>query len=178
MKIKNTISALILLVTFSCANEEGGKFLVLDNTTFDTIDKLNILNGGIKKKVVISSVRLKEEDLLQFYPEYFLFTGEKCSIINNIETTNSNNNNNMVLLDRKDDLLKEVKKIKLLQLVNDYIDSDVMMTSISKELIQSAGVICEKRLLLRGRYYKINDTLSSLKIKSIDVQNSTLLIEE
>jgi len=180
MMIRNIVLISIFMHVILNANESEAKFLVVDNKTYEQISNLNILNGGIEKKNIISSIRLNKEELLHYYPEYFLYKGQKCNIVNKIYTRNKKISNSMLKLVKKEDILREVRKIKLLQLLSDNNDNDNINVNLklSKNIIKSIAVICKNSLLIRGIYYKSGDEINKIKIDSIDSKNSILYIKE
>jgi len=175
--INKIIITLTLMYSVSSANTDA-KFLVLDSKTYEQIENLNILNGGIKKNIVVSSTELNKEVLLQKYPEIFLYSGRKCTILNEIVTKSTKTRKSMLELQNKKNITKMIQKVKLLQLLVDNNSFEENNSKITLELIKSIGMICDNRLFVRGKYYNKNDLISSFKIIEIDSKSSTIIIKE
>lgn len=159
-----------LLSSFIFAAEDGAKFLVIDNKIFNKIETLNILNGGIKKDRIIKSTRLDNASMKRFYPEYFLYDGEECVTINDVIFKSSSKKDIKMPIRGEKNIKKEIRKIKLLQLLTDEGNS-FSTSKVSKEILKSAGVICNKNIYFRGKDYRQKDKIGSIRIKKIDVDN-------
>lgn len=171
---KVLLSGLFLTQIF--ANEDA-KFLVIENKLFEKIETLNILEGGIKKDFIVKSTRLSETSMKKFYPEYFAYDAKECVKINQI--VNFNEKPTMFrtkTLTNESEIKNEIKKIKLLQLLNDFGENFTTSMS-SKSIIKSVGVICSDTLLFRGKSYKKESTIGAIKIKNMEQSNGTLYVE-
>jgi hypothetical protein len=163
-----------LLSSCLWASQEGAKFLVIENELFNKIETLNILNGGIKKDKIIKSTRINEDNMKKYYPEYFLYEARECVKINDMRIKNGKNSNRITTLIKNETQIKEeIKKIKLLQVLTDY--GNVYNTSkVSKEIIEAVGIICDQNIYFRGKSYKTNDTIGTIKINKIDTNNGII----
>ena len=171
------LCAFILLFSVSNAKENSdAKFLVVDTNTYKKIEILNILNGGINKEYRVSSKRLSSENLEKYYPEFFLFKGPVCNAINKIVLNEKDLNSKSIKLKNEKEIKKEVNRIKLLQMLNEA-NSDIMTSKINKKIIKSLGLICNKQLFLRGKFYSQNDKIGDFMIKSINTENSLIYLE-
>lgn len=169
----------VALVSFSIAkSNEQAKFLVVDTMVYEKIETLNILNGGIKKEYVITSKRLSKDSLKKFYPEYFLYDGPTCYNINKIYLNTKDKNENFDYLKDTKDIKKEIKKIKLLQMLNETSYENVSLSKINDKIIKSIGVLCDDNLFLRGKVYNNNSKIGSYKVKSINMKNASISLEE
>jgi hypothetical protein len=165
-----------LLFSISYGNKDA-KFLVVDANAYEKIEVLKILNGGIKKEYVISSKSLSKDSLKRYYPEYFLFDGPICFNINNI-TIDKKSDKDITILKNEHKIKKEVKKIKLLQMLNESKFENVGLSQINDIIIKSVGVLCEDNLFLRGKVYSKNSKIGKYQIKSINVKNTSIHLEE
>lgn len=156
---------------------EGAKFLVVENELFDKINTLNILDGGIKKKMLINSTKLSTESMKKYYPEFFLYDAKVCTKINEIKEFDKKPfKNENIVLSKESEIKDEIKKIKLLQILNDY--GKVFTTSKpSKAIILSTGVICGDDLVLRGKTFKKEMILGDIQIKSMNQKDGILYVK-
>jgi len=167
----------VLLTGVANATEDNAKFLVVDSKTHEKIKILNILNGGIEKEYIISSLKLAKKDLEKYYPEYFLYDGLKCNTINSIQTNKNNLNKKVTVLSEDKDIKNEIKKIKLLQMLNDEISTNIDTSTVNPSIVKAIGVLCSSRLFLRGQSYGKGDVVGNMIIKSINTKNSSILVE-
>ena len=177
MQIK-IILTILFFYTISFSAQTGGKFLVLDMDTYNMIENTNILNGGINKSVVVSSNRITKEDLKKYYLEYFLFKGKKCNRINSITDTKSNIMENYSFYTNEKEIKKEIKRLKLLQILHDDSEIKGNYNRISYETIKSLSLICNKKVIFRNKMYQKNGYIGKFKIIKIDSLNSVLTLEE
>lgn len=157
---------------------DGGKFMVVDNGTYKKIQISKILDGGIKKEYVLSSTRLSEDDLQNNYPEYFLYDGERCTIINEVVDVKSNNTTTKVvklLEDMKID--EEIKKIRLLQILVDSKNKKYY-EDLNKDILKATGMICDYSVVFREERYFVNQSIGDLIIEQISLLNSTVYIRK
>jgi len=175
--IKTLLTTTLLLVSLANAKDNNAKFLVVDSKTYEKIEVLNILNGGIEKEFIVSSSKLSKNSLAKYYPEYFIYNGIKCNVINNVQNNTNNINQKVKLLTKENDIKDEVKKIKLLQMLNDINPTNINTSRINKELIKSLGLICGNRLFIRGKSFGQGDSLGNIMIKKINQNNSSISIE-
>ena len=173
---KFLVTALLFASTVNASNENA-KFLVVDGATYNKIEVLNILNGGIEKEYIVSSSKLSNKSLEQYYPEYFIYSGLKCNVINKITSKNKISKQKVKILTKENDIKNEVKKVKLLQMLNDENSTNISTSVMNQELIKALGVICGNRLFLRGQSFGAGDIVGNSKIKYIDAKNSTISLE-
>jgi len=173
---KFLVTALLFASSVNAA-DDNAKFLVVDGKTYNKIQVLNILNGGIEKEYIVSSLKLSQKSLEKYYPEYFIYSGLKCNVINKIYTNGKKSNTKINLLTKENDIKNEVKKVKLLQMLNDENPSNISTSSMNPELIKALGVLCGNRLFLRGQSFGANDVLGNTIIKNINSKNSTISLE-
>jgi hypothetical protein len=190
IKIIITLLLSINISLFAVSNGEKSvaKFLVVDNATYTRIVNSNLLNDGIYKKYLVSDARLRDEELKEFYPEYFIFTTTtKCNAINSLTLENQpslNIQDKSMLLNEKD-ILSVVKKIKFLQIASEH-QNEQNLTNLSKyfdkdltKVIHSIGYLCKNKLMLRDKVYKVGDIISSkFKITKIDTFRGKLSIKK
>ena len=169
----------IVFINFLQASQkdDDAKFLVLDNQTYSKIKILNILNGGIDKKYLISSSRLSNSDLIKYYPEYYLYNAEQCYIINNITIGKKNTTINIKKIKDENSIKKEIKKIKLLQMLSDNNSNAITSSNISPKIIKSLGYICNSKLIFKNKSYEIEDTIGNFVIKMLDNKAHTIRLE-
>lgn len=176
--IKRVLLVVLFLFSFSEAKEKNeAKFLVVDSNVYEKIQMLSILDGGIKKEYIVSSTRLSNDSLKEFYPEYFIYNAPVCFNINDVYV-NNNKNVKFEHLKDKNDIKKEVKKIKLLQMLSESKTEEIGLSKINDKIIKSVGIICDKNLFLRGKAYNINSEIGEFKIKSINTKNATISLEK
>lgn len=175
--IKNFLVAAMLFVGYANASEENAKFLVVDGKTYNKIKILNILNGGLEKEYIVSSLNLSQKDLEKYYPEYFIYNGLKCNIVNNIVNSSKKSNEKITMLKKVDDIKNEVKKIRLLQMLNDENAANIDTSSMNSELIKALGVLCGNRLFIRGLSFGKGDLVGNVKIKHINAKNASISLE-
>lgn len=175
------ISGLLLSSSFG-DNSSGGKFIVVDNTTFEKVKTLNMLEGGIKQQFVLSSTKIDSSDLNKYYPEHLLYDGEKCTVVNDVidVDTNAQVVASVIKLKTPSKIDDEVKKIKLLQiLVNSSNKSEIQKNTIENttpKTIKAIGIICDNELVLRGKRYEQDDLVGNIRINSISKTNSTVYV--
>lgn len=175
--ITKILCVLILLSSMSYAKEkDDAKFLVVDADTYKKIELLNILNGGIKKEYRVSSKSVSDKDLKKYYPEFFLFNGPICNSVKKIVSNKSQLNKKNTTLISEKDIKKEIKRIKLLQMLNETNES-IVTSKINKNIIKSLALICNNQLFLRGKFYRTNDNIGDFIIKSINPDNSSIYLE-
>lgn len=168
----------VVFAVLSVFASEGGKFVVMDNGTFDKLQTLKVLDGGLKKQIVLSSTKLSSDDLKIFYPEYFLYSGEKCTLINDVVNIHSKNSGHITINKLTEDKEKEVevKKIKLLQILVDSNDKKTTVTPNEKSL-KALGMICDGEVKFQGQKYINEDQMGNLKIESISTLNSVVYVK-
>ena len=175
--IVKLLCSICLLYSLSYANKvNDAKFLVVDKNTYDKIEVLNILNGGINKEYIVSSKRLSQDNLKKYYPEFFVFSGPVCNSINKIVFTKKEFNEDIKLLVKEEEIKTEVNKIKLLQMLNEA-NGVINISKVNTNIIKSLGIICNNRVFLRGKFYGEDDLIGKLKIKSINSKNSSIYLE-
>lgn len=162
-----------LLSTFIFGSQNGAKYLVIENEIFDTIQTLKILDGGIKKDTIIKSTKISTDNMKKYYPEFFIYNAKECVMINDILDNKKMISTKISTINNSDEIKKEIKKIKLLQILVDN-GNNVISSHPSKEIIKSLGIICEDKVHFRGKTFKINDSIGKLKIKNIDSKNGIL----
>lgn len=172
---------IFILSNLSFADDDGAKFLVVDNPTYEKIEKLNLLNGGINKEYIVSSSRLTLEDLKQYYPEYFLYQGEICNAVNKVVKVSEKNKvkstEPVLALKTKEEIQDEVRKIKLLQMLSEAKQDTINTSTINEKIIKGIGIVCDNKLVLKGKKYSANDTVGTAKIDSISIINGIIYIE-
>jgi hypothetical protein len=158
----------------------GAKLLVVDSNTYKKIDDLKILDGGINKKLLIKSSRLDNESLKKYYPAFSAFEGKTCNLLNGVKIINRPDDilYSTSKITNEDDIKKEVKKIKLLQILNDSNQDTNFFSKLDKNRIKSIGILCDGNLILRGKVYRKNSSIGNLKIKDINIKNNFLFLEE
>ena len=157
---------------------DGGKFIVVDNATYKKIEISKILDGGIKKEYVLSSTRLSNDSLQSNYPEYFLYDGERCTIINEVIDVKANNTTAKVIKLQDDMKIdEEIKKIRLLQTLVDSKNKNYY-ANINKDTLKATGMICDYSVVFRGERYSKDQTIGNLLIDQISVLNSVVYIRE
>ena len=172
MKVLFLFLFLFLNSLFSANN---AKLLVVDKNIYEKINNLNILNDGIKVKYLISSTDINSE-LKKIYPEYYLYNGEKCNIINEISLTNIDTFKKENLKYKPKKIQDIVKKVKLLQiLLNDNKKSLVNNKNLMHTII-SLGVICDNKLIIKGNEYLLGDDIANNKINLIDADKSIIYL--
>lgn len=152
------------------------KILVVDKNAYDKIESVNILNGGLKKKIVVASSKVSQDDLKRYYPEYFLYEGNKCHLINKIELDDKIYSDIMPIEDA-DFIKKEIEKIKMIQALVDigYKNNDV--ADLNKDSLKAFGIICDDSIMIRQKFYKESDNIGNLIIKKIDAKNNSVYLE-
>jgi len=166
---------LIVMVSNIFANQDA-KLILIQNDVYSKIKNLNLLNDGIKKNYLISSTNLNTSDLEELYPEYFIYNGENCNLINKVSITDLNTLKSDVQVKTifsKKDLVKE---IKLLQILYDYENNKNLLDNDLKNIILSLGIICNNKLVLHNKEYIIGDTINNNKINLIDKNKSILYL--
>ena len=165
----------LFLFLNSLFSAENAKLLVVDKNIYEKINNLNILNNGIKVKYLISSTKFNN-NLKDIYPEYYLYNGEKCNIVNEVSFTNIDTFKKNNLKYEPKNTFDIVKKVKLTQiLLNDNEEKLVDNNELMHTII-SLGAICKNKLIIRGKEYFVGDNISDKKINLIDYEKSIIYL--
>lgn len=168
------IIVMFLLTNIYASN--SAKLLVVDKNIYEKIENLNLLNDGLKKRYLISSIDINEKDLKRLYPEYFIYNGAKCNIINEVSITNIDTLKSDIIK-IKDKTKKEIiKKIRLLQILADDNSNEKINSNDIQNKILNLGFICDDKLLIRNRKYNVGDVLGDKKINLIDNKKSIVYL--
>jgi hypothetical protein len=106
-----------------------------------------------------------------------LYSGLKCNTINNIYKDGKKDSTKIEVLTIEKEIKNEVRKVKLLQMLNDEEQSNISTSAMNVQLIKALGVTCKNRIFLRGQSFGINDVIGNLTITNIDSINSTVSVE-
>ena len=162
-------TALVSSLWCTTFDKNTNKFLVVDTKTFNKIKKLNVLNGGIKTNYVIKSKNIDDETMQKYYPELFAYSGEKCYSIQNVFIYKSK--------DKKLPLKKEIEKLRILNILHNTENDYKTINKLDMQTIQAIGIICNGKLHLRNKDYKIGDNIySNYYIKSIDQNMANVIL--
>ena len=157
--------------------------MVVEKKLYDKIETLNILNGGIKKEFIVTSTKLDNDSIKKYYPEFFAYDAKICVKINQVvdykvvDYKSKPKKYKNSILTREKEIKTEIKKIKLLQLLNDFGENFTTSTP-NETIIKSTGVICTDGLYFRGQNYKANTSLGTLELKQMDLNNGTLYVKQ
>ncbi len=172
------VSVFILSLSFAKTND-AAKFLVVEKKVYNKIEALNILNGGIKRDYTVNSIKLSESSLKKYYPEFYLYNASTiCYNINKVYINEHNLNTKVKYYKNVNDIKKEIKKIKLLQILSESKYKNTELRNININTIKSVGLLCDGNLFLRGKIYSKNSTLDRYKIKSINMKNASLSLRK
>ena len=165
---KFILSVGIVSSLWANTTKDNNKFLVVDSDTYNKIEKLNILNGGIKTKYVIKSKKINESDMEMYYPEIFAYDGKSCTSIQNVyiyKVKKKNFNIN-----------KEIKKLKLLNILHNSKNDYNINKKLDMKTIQAVGILCTDTLHIRNKDYNIGDNIANYYIKSIDQNMANVIL--
>jgi hypothetical protein len=175
---------LFLLISFSIvlfANDTKSvaKILVVDKAAFEKIESVNILNGGLQKRFVISSSRISQNDLKEFYPEYFLYKGLNCQLINKVEVINQEykESHDASPIRSKAQVKREIEKIKMVQALVDIGYKNLNTLDLNRDSIKAFGILCNNQIIIREKAYKEKDFIGNLKIRRIDSKDNSIYLE-
>ena len=127
----------------------------------------------------MTSVKLSENTLKKYYPEYYIYHAPTiCYNINKVYLNKDNLKSEFKYLENENEIKKEIKKIKLLQILSENEYEDIVLSKINTSIIKAVGLLCEGKLFLRGKTYAQNSILDEYKIKSINMKNASLSLRK
>jgi hypothetical protein len=179
--MKKTLFFLIAFSIALVANETKSvaKILVVDKAAYEKIESVNILNGGLAKRFVVSSSRLSLKDMKKYYPEYFLYKGENCQLINKVEVINKE-------YDKAHDsspiasealVKKEIEKLKMVQALVDIGYKNINTFDLNRDSIKAFGIMCKNKVMIRQKLYKEKQYIGNFKIRKIDSNDNSMYLE-
>ena len=165
---KIIFSIVFVSLLWSNSTENTDKFLVIDSKTYNKIENLNVLNGGIKTDYVIYNKLIDNSTLKKFYPEIFAYNGQKCYTIQSINISTSNKKNI--------NIKKEIEKLRILNLLHNTSNKYKIQYALDIETIKAVGIICDYKLHIRNKDYMVGDNIGKFYIKSINTKNDNLIL--
>lgn len=179
--MKKLFFLITILYCFSFADDKKSvaKILVVDKQSYEKIETVNILKGGIDKKFVINSSRLSTDNMKKFYPEYFLYSGQRCQLINKIEVINKEykNTHDVTAISNSATMKKEIEKLKLLQALVDIGYKNNNTYDLNRDSIKAFGILCDGKLMIRQKFYEQNNFIGKYKIRKINTTDNSLYLE-
>jgi len=157
-----------MLITSLWGDSTEDKFLVIDSKTYTKIEKLNVLNGGIKTNYVIFSKLVDNDAMQEKYPEIFAYNGQKCFSIQSVYVNKTNK--------KASNSKKEIEKLKMLNLLHNTSSDYMSNLNLNINTIQAVGIICENKLHIRSKDYKIGDSIDKYYLKSINSKKSNIVL--
>lgn len=176
---------LFVLVTLFCSisfaddTKDVAKILVVDKSAYEKIDTVNILNGGLTKQYVVNSSRINEKNLKDYYPEYFLYTGKRCQLINKVEIINEeyDDTHDASIITDSASMKKEIEKLKMLQALVDIGYKNLDTYDLNRDSIKAFGILCDGKIIIRQKSYMEKDLIGNLKVRKIDTRDNSIYLE-